>query len=125
METPESDSDNDMSDGYNYTEMVGTRVTSDTKQRFDNYADREGVGKSEALRRLIRSGLDHADTEASTLADRLAPAALAVLVVGYPTYAAHVGRPFTAAGWIVLLVAYILFQPEIKTAAGRLPNPLE
>jgi hypothetical protein len=125
METPESDSDSDMSEGNDYTKTLGTRVTSDTKQRFDNYAEREGVRKSEALRRFVHSGLDNADTEASILTDRLAPAALALLVVGYPTYAAYIDRPFAAAGWIVLLVAYILFQPEIKTAAGRLPNPLE
>ena len=43
----------------NYTEPATTRLTDQTYEKFVQYSEQEGVGKSEGLRRLVRSGLDH------------------------------------------------------------------
>jgi hypothetical protein len=43
----------------NYTKPATTRLTDQTYERFTQYTEQEGVGKSEGLRRLIRTGLDH------------------------------------------------------------------
>lgn len=46
-------------DTWNYTEHVSSRISPQTYERFEQYGDQEGVGQSEAVRLLIRSGLDH------------------------------------------------------------------
>jgi len=41
----------------NYTEAVGTRLSPQTMEQFEDYKDKHGIGNAEALRRLTRSGL--------------------------------------------------------------------
>lgn len=41
-----------------YREAVTTRVTPQNYERYEKYAEQESLSKSEALRQLIRSGLD-------------------------------------------------------------------
>lgn len=49
---------------WNYTVPASTRLSTQTSERLDKYQEQEDIGKSEALRRLIRSGLDeHLNTE--------------------------------------------------------------
>ena len=43
----------------NYTEPASTRLSSQTYERFRQYIEQEDIGKSEGVRRLIRTGLDH------------------------------------------------------------------
>jgi hypothetical protein len=51
----------------NYTQPATTRLTDQTYEEFVRYTEQEGVGKSEALRRLIRTGLDeNLEEETST-----------------------------------------------------------
>lgn len=45
-------------DNENYTEAVGTRLTPQMKERFDVYKDENQLGNSQALRRIIETGLD-------------------------------------------------------------------
>jgi hypothetical protein len=52
-----------MSDGKsretkNYSETLGTRLTPQTMDRFQQYREANELGKTEAARRLIRSALD-------------------------------------------------------------------
>jgi len=42
----------------NYTETASTRLTGQTYERFVQYTNQEDIGKSEGLRRLVRSGLE-------------------------------------------------------------------
>lgn len=42
----------------NYTEAVGTRLTPRTKRAFDEFKDERELGNAQAMRRLIRRGLD-------------------------------------------------------------------
>jgi hypothetical protein len=63
-----------MSDGKsretkNYSETLGTRLTPQTMDRFQEYREANELGKTEAARRLIRTALDN-DT-----ADQRRPAA--------------------------------------------------
>jgi ferric-dicitrate binding protein FerR (iron transport regulator) len=44
-------------DRHNYTEAVGTRLTPQTKRQFEQYRDGNELSNSEALRRIVRSGL--------------------------------------------------------------------
>jgi hypothetical protein len=46
-----------------YREAVTTRVTPQNYERYEDFAERESLSKSEALRQLIRSGLDQAEQE--------------------------------------------------------------
>ena len=46
-------------DTWNYTEHVSSRISPQTYERFEQYTEQKGVGQSEAVRLLIRSGLDH------------------------------------------------------------------
>ena len=43
----------------NYTKPATTRLTNQTYEKFVQYTEQEGIGKSEGLRRLARIGLDH------------------------------------------------------------------
>jgi len=45
-------------DGQHYTEAVGTRLSPQTKERFDEYRDANELSNSEALRRLLRASLE-------------------------------------------------------------------
>lgn len=42
----------------NYTETVSARVSSPTKEHIDRYREQNDLGKSQALRQIIRDGLD-------------------------------------------------------------------
>lgn len=44
---------------WNYTVPASTRLSTQTSERLDEYQEQEDIGKSEALRRTIRTGLDH------------------------------------------------------------------
>lgn len=48
----------DSDDGQFYTEAVGTRLSPQTKERFDQYTEENELSNSEALRRLIRASLE-------------------------------------------------------------------
>ena len=48
----------DSDDGQFYTEAVGTRLSPQTKEKFDRYKEENELSNSEALRRLIRSQLE-------------------------------------------------------------------
>lgn len=41
-----------------YREAVTTRLTPQNYERYENYAEKHGHSKSEALRQLVRAGLD-------------------------------------------------------------------
>jgi hypothetical protein len=43
--------------------MLGVRVPEDTKERFDEYREERGLNKSDALRRIIETGLGEIETE--------------------------------------------------------------
>lgn len=43
--------------------MLGVRVPEDTKERFDEYREECGINKSDALRRIIETGLDEIEAE--------------------------------------------------------------
>lgn len=49
----------DSADSGPYREAVTTRLTPQNYERYEQYTEQEDVGKSEGLRRLIRSGLNH------------------------------------------------------------------
>lgn len=44
-------------------EVVSGRVPADTHERFEEYREERGISKSDAIRRLIQSGLDAAQEE--------------------------------------------------------------
>lgn len=49
----------DNSEGeHNYSEAVGTRLSPRTKRQFDDYKEEHEIGNAEALRRLVRQGLE-------------------------------------------------------------------
>jgi len=54
-----------------YREAVTTRVTPQNYERYEAYAERESLSKSEALRQLIRAGLDEKEREEETALDTL------------------------------------------------------
>jgi len=43
--------------------MLGARVPEDTEERFEAYRQERGINKSDALRRLIETGLDEVEAE--------------------------------------------------------------
>lgn len=45
-------------DEQNYTKAVGTRLTPQTKDRFDQYKQRNDLGDSQALRDIVDRGLE-------------------------------------------------------------------
>jgi len=52
-------SDESAQKNWNYTVTASTRVSDQTSERLEQYQKQEDIGKSEALRRLTRAGLDH------------------------------------------------------------------
>jgi hypothetical protein len=46
-----------------YREAVTTRLTPQNYERYEHFAERESLSKSEALRQLIRSGLDDVEPD--------------------------------------------------------------
>jgi hypothetical protein len=125
MTAANSDSDGSIPETHNYTEAVGTRLTPKTKRRLDDYQEREEAGTSEALRRLIRAGLDaDADDGTDPLRNRLIEAGLVLFLLGFPTLAAARGATGLAALFIGLWVVIVLAQPLLDRAISRLPNPI-
>jgi len=51
-------SDQNSGDTRNYSETLGTRLTPQTMDRFQEYREKNELGKTEAARRLIRTALD-------------------------------------------------------------------
>ena len=51
-------SDENTDDSRKYSETIGTRLTPQTKQKFDNYREENELGKTKAARRLIKQSLD-------------------------------------------------------------------
>jgi antitoxin component of RelBE/YafQ-DinJ toxin-antitoxin module len=39
-------------------EMVSAKIANRTKERLDNYADREGISRSQAIGMILKQGLD-------------------------------------------------------------------
>lgn len=87
-----------------YTEPVGTRLSPQTKEAFEDYAERNELSNSEALRRLLRSSLEP-DRNAGLLGAGVMAGALwvALIATGRPTAAALVGGAFIAVAlaWAV------------------------
>lgn len=52
-------SDESAQKNWNYTVTASTRISDQTSEGLEQYQEQEDIGKSEALRRLIRTGLDH------------------------------------------------------------------
>jgi hypothetical protein len=82
MSGQDSDSDGD---SRNYTEAVSTRLSKQVKRRYDTYREDRELGNAQALRRLVRAGLDaeqepDGDARAATVA-----------LVGGAVYAAVAG----------------------------------
>lgn len=120
MTRPNPDSEDGIPDTHNYTEAVGTRLTPKTKRRFDQYKEEEEIGNSEALRRIIRSGLD----DDNGWRQRTGRAAFLLFLTGYPTLLALNNETNLTLLWLALIVAGTLFQPWIANATDRIPNPL-
>jgi hypothetical protein len=123
MTAANSDSDGSIPETHNYTEAVGTRLTPKTKRRLDDYQEREEAGTSEALRRLIRAGLEADADNGDTLRDRLLRAGLIALLLGYPTVAAARGAVGIAALFVAFWVVFVLVQPLLTRALSGLPDP--
>lgn len=51
-------SDESTQKNWNYTVTASTRLSDQTSDELEQYRNQEDIGKSEALRRLIRTGLD-------------------------------------------------------------------
>lgn len=87
-----------------YTEPVGTRLSPQTKEAFEEFTDRNELSNSEALRRLLRSGLEP-DRNAGLLGAGILSGAAwtALIATGRPTAAALVGGVFifVALAWAV------------------------
>jgi hypothetical protein len=123
MNSPKSESGDDIPDTHNFTEAVGTRLSPKTKRRFEDYRDREEIGNSEALRRLIRTGLDASDGP-NTLTDRLTRATLLTVLLGFPALTAWAGYTSVAATFVATLVLATLLEPQITTLWHRLKSAL-
>jgi len=90
---------------WNYTVTASTRVSDQTSERLEQYQEQEDIGKSEALRRLTRAGLDHelADGDDEQDDDQAPPrhevlfwigfVLVAVILVGNPVWQVY---PLTA-----------------------------
>lgn len=65
-------SDGNSKDDWNYTEAVGTRLSHQTKEQFDQYKEKNNLGNAEALRRLTRQALEGPDREPIRLASFIA-----------------------------------------------------
>jgi hypothetical protein len=123
MTPPNSDSGDDIPETHNYTEAVGTRLTPKTKRRFDDYKQREELGNSEALRRLVRTGLDATD-DGDTLRDRLGLAFGVILLGGVPTATAASGDTAFAFGYVASVAAVVIFEPLLRRLWNRFLNLL-
>jgi len=74
--------EDESNDGHNYTEAVGTRLSPETRDRLEEYKGEHEISNSEALRRLVRSGLDveHENDRAPLLTGMYVAGLLGVLV---------------------------------------------
>jgi len=105
----------------NYSETVGTRLTPQTKRQFDEYRERNELGKTAAARRLIRQALDDTDDTLDTVnkASLLAGFVyVAVYLVASDGAAAAVGGVFIA--FLVLWSTY----PKATRRHRRSHGPL-
>jgi hypothetical protein len=85
-------------EGHNYTEAVGTRLSPETKRRLEDYKEEHEVSNSEALRRLVREGLDAEDN-----IDR-GPLTTGLLTAGIIGLIVSAGGNLEPAGTVVAVV---------------------
>lgn len=62
--------------------QVQTRVASDTKEKLEEYRENQNLSQADALRRLIRDGLDHTEPERDDKADDEADIMQTVQIIG-------------------------------------------
>lgn len=87
----------DSDDGQFYTEAVGTRLTPQTKEQFDEYTEENELSNSEALRRLLRESLEPDQRTLLTGAGGVSGAAWIVfMALGVKVGAVVVGGLFIA-----------------------------
>jgi hypothetical protein len=88
-------------DGQHYTEAVGTRLSPQTKEKFDEYREANELSNSEALRRLLRSSLEQDRHTSLSGAGVLAGTSWAVFVaLGADTAAVVTGGLFIMYGLV-------------------------
>lgn len=124
MTAANSDPADSIPETHNYTEAVGTRLTPKTRRRLKAYEEREEASTAEALRRVVRSGLDAEEEEPETFRERLGRAVFLGVLSGYPALAASQGSNGTAAVLVGTIFFGTLFAPLFSTAVDRIPNPL-
>jgi hypothetical protein len=85
-------------------ETLSTKVHAGTVEEIENYREEEGIeSRSEAIRRLIRTGLDgnrSSGTDAAVFGTSTAGAVVALMAVGgsLPAYLGVVGAVLWVAG---------------------------
>lgn len=55
--------DQDSDSTQNYSQAVSTRLTRETKDRYDRFRDEHDLGNAQALRRLVRVALEQEQTD--------------------------------------------------------------
>lgn len=119
-----SDDTDDIPDSHNYTEPISARLSPETKGRFDDYADRHTIGTAEAVRRLIRTGLDESDNDGTKITDQVITAGATAIVLGYPVLAATNGGTRLAVGYVGFVTLFALLEPWLSKAWNRAKNAL-
>lgn len=105
-------------------ETWAVKFPSELNQRIHSYRDERGLTKSEALRHLVRDGLE-SDPGPNTPKDRILSAIAIIIFTGYPSAAAYYGNPDTALVWIGILAGAVLFSPQIDQLLVRLSEWLD
>jgi hypothetical protein len=100
--------------------VTSAGLDPDTWHDLEAWRTESGLKRSEATRRLIKTGLEHADDGEEGITDRLASAVAIILLTGYPTVAAADGRLGTAAGFIGLVAVLIILKPQLSQVWNRL-----
>jgi hypothetical protein len=107
-----------------YREAVTTRVTPQNYERYERYTEQESLSKSEALRQLIRSGLDREldDNENEQEQTSSGDTGTGLLILGtilgvgvLGGYLSGGGNPDQWVPWLVVGLlatgAYLKYQP--------------
>jgi hypothetical protein len=101
-----------------YREAVTTRLTPQNYERYENYAEKHGYSKSEALRQLVRVGLDQDEGNDTDTTQANMPIhdmlIFAGLLSGVITFSDNVEPVYLAVSAALLAIGIILQHKGIS-----------
>lgn len=116
--------DQDSGATENYSQAVSTRLTRETKDRYDRFRDEHDLGNAQALRRLVRVALEQEQTDtrlderatARNISGVFAVGGGALAVSGYADAVGILLSVHLAVIWLWSIWPYI--EPYVQAATG-------